>query len=154
MGSSKAFDDLFVFCSGRSSSFYETAVPDLEKAVRKRNFDNKRWGPAAFFYLLKCEYKCCDKRNVIGNTLKCPLVFGRNCGTGYPTRAAWWWRLLTNCCITPFYSQFWKGDTKSFKISSLANRPEMHSSKSCCYAAGERTCRHVQRRSCSISHLF
>lgn len=38
----KAFDDLFIFHSGRLSSFYETAVPDLEKAVRKRNFDDKR----------------------------------------------------------------------------------------------------------------
>lgn len=38
----KAFDDLFIFRSGRLSSFYETAVPDLEKAVRKRNFDDKR----------------------------------------------------------------------------------------------------------------
>lgn len=38
----KAFTDHFVSCCGRLSSFYETAVPDLEKAVRKRNFDDKR----------------------------------------------------------------------------------------------------------------
>lgn len=62
------------------------------------------------FYLVKCEYKCCNKRKaIVNNSLKFPLVFGRNCGTGYPTPAARWWRLLTNCCITPFYSQFWKG---------------------------------------------
>lgn len=44
----KAFHDHFVFCPGRLTSFYETAVPDLEKAVRKRNFDDKGWVPAAF----------------------------------------------------------------------------------------------------------
>ena len=27
---------------GRLASFYETVVPEMEKAVRKRNFDNKR----------------------------------------------------------------------------------------------------------------
>lgn len=37
----KAFRDHFVLCPGRLTSFYETTVPDLEKAVRKRNFDDK-----------------------------------------------------------------------------------------------------------------
>lgn len=72
------------------------------------------------FYLLKCEYKCCVKRNrIVNNPLKCPLVFGRNCGSGYPTPAARWWRWLTYCCITPFYSQFWKGEIPN-ALKSLA----------------------------------
>jgi len=39
----KLFYDHYVFSVCRLTSFYETAVPDLEKAVRKRNFDDKRW---------------------------------------------------------------------------------------------------------------
>lgn len=37
-------------------------------------------------------------------------------------------------------------------VAGWVNKHER--TKSCCYAAGERTCRRVQRRSCNISHPF
>lgn len=49
----RCFHDHIISCRGRLTSFYETAVPELEKAVKKRNFDDKRSAHSAFFLLDK-----------------------------------------------------------------------------------------------------
>lgn len=98
----------------RLSSFYEMAVPDLEKAVKKRNFDKRfEWQPwfmCSFTNILFHEFNFYSLVKL--EAIRKLSVYRRTCGDGYLIQERKWWRLLTCCSNTRVYNPYWRGEEK------------------------------------------